>query len=306
MEVDEKEPEGTIILSTTSEFVRNISLVAETMEDLVEQEEIQDPIPISQESHEIQESKMQIDITPIRSTAIIEEEPLVSRGMAATLKLLMQKNILEIPDQDTIKSTKQQAAKGKWLADQKRRELMLEMEKNKKIQNYRLERQERAQSGKKPLNTQHEKDYVDPRVAAQEDAKRFKDYNPDVSINYYDEYGRALNQKEAFKQLSHRFHGKGSGKNKIDKKLKKIDEELKRNKMTNIDTPLGTTDRMIEKTRELGSAHIVLSHGNKMAAPPILSVPLVKSEAISQSAVEAGTAIYKSRDKVSFGFQKKE
>ena len=34
-----------------------------------------------------------------------------------------------------------------------------------------------------------------------------------------------MNKKEAFKQMSHQFHGKGSGKQKTEKRLKKIDEE---------------------------------------------------------------------------------
>jgi U4/U6.U5 tri-snRNP-associated protein 1 len=37
-----------------------------------------------------------------------------------------------------------------------------------------------------------------------------------------------LNQKEAFKELSHQFHGKGSGKQKQEKRLKKLEDEKKR------------------------------------------------------------------------------
>lgn len=52
-------------------------------------------------------------------------------------------------------------------------------------------------------------------------------YRPDVKLQYHDEYGRSMNQKEAFKHLSHMFHGKGSGKQKTEKRLKKIDDEKK-------------------------------------------------------------------------------
>jgi U4/U6.U5 tri-snRNP-associated protein 1 len=34
-----------------------------------------------------------------------------------------------------------------------------------------------------------------------------------------------MNEKEAFRFLSHRFHGKGSGKKKIEKRAKKLAEE---------------------------------------------------------------------------------
>lgn len=57
------------------------------------------------------------------------------------------------------------------------------------------------------------------------DFKEKESYKPDVKLEYVDETGRHLNQKEAFRQLSHRFHGKGSGKKKTEKRGKKLDEE---------------------------------------------------------------------------------
>lgn len=57
------------------------------------------------------------------------------------------------------------------------------------------------------------------------DFKEKHGYKPDVKLEYADETGRQLNQKEAFRQLSHRFHGKGSGKKKTEKRGKKLEEE---------------------------------------------------------------------------------
>lgn len=56
--------------------------------------------------------------------------------------------------------------------------------------------------------------------------KDLKNFKPDVKLEYVDELGRQLNAKEAFRQLSHKFHGKGSGKNKTEKRTKKIKEEF--------------------------------------------------------------------------------
>ena len=56
----------------------------------------------------------------------------------------------------------------------------------------------------------------------------FKDkdgYKPEIRLEYVDDSGRCLNPKEAFRQLSHRFHGKGSGKKKTEKRQKKVEEE---------------------------------------------------------------------------------
>jgi len=50
-------------------------------------------------------------------------------------------------------------------------------------------------------------------------------YKPEVKIEYVDEAGRQVPPKEAFRYLSHRFHGKGSGKKKLEKRIKKIEED---------------------------------------------------------------------------------
>ncbi len=53
-------------------------------------------------------------------------------------------------------------------------------------------------------------------------------YRPEVKLHYVDEMGRDMTPKEAFRQLSHKFHGKGSGKKKTEKRTKKIMEEAVR------------------------------------------------------------------------------
>lgn len=61
------------------------------------------------------------------------------------------------------------------------------------------------------------------------EAARFnREYKPDVEIKYVDDEGRLMDQKAAFKHLSHQFHGKGSGKGKTEKALKKREEEGRR------------------------------------------------------------------------------
>ena len=55
-----------------------------------------------------------------------------------------------------------------------------------------------------------------------------KEYRPNIELKYHDEFGNSLDAKQAFKELSHQFHGKGSGKQKQEKRLKKLEEERKR------------------------------------------------------------------------------
>ena len=64
------------------------------------------------------------------------------------------------------------------------------------------------------------------RYAGQLSEFKEKDgYRPGFKLDYVDEKGRMMNQKEAFRFLSHKFHGKGPGKNKIDKRMKKMEQE---------------------------------------------------------------------------------
>ncbi|CAN0878384.1 SART-1 family protein DOT2 [Linum grandiflorum] len=55
------------------------------------------------------------------------------------------------------------------------------------------------------------------------DMDRFKD----IRIERTDEFGRIMTPKEAFRVISHRFHGKGPGKMKQEKRMKQYQEELK-------------------------------------------------------------------------------
>ncbi|EDV19648.1 uncharacterized protein TRIADDRAFT_33171, partial [Trichoplax adhaerens] len=89
------------------------------------------------------------------------------------------------------------------------------------------------------------------------------DYKPGFKLEYFDDSGRRLNAKEAFRELSHRFHGKVSGKKKIEKRNKKLAEEEAFKKMSSTDTPLGTVSLMRDKMEQTQNAFLVLSGGGK-------------------------------------------
>lgn len=84
-----------------------------------------------------------------------------------------------------------------------------------------------------------------------------------LQLSYQDEHGRELNQKEAFRILSHKFHGKGSGKKKSEKRSKKLDEQKMMMTMSSTDTPLNTLARLQERQAKEKSAYVVLSGGSK-------------------------------------------
>jgi len=72
---------------------------------------------------------------------------------------------------------------------------------------------------------------------------------------------------QAYRVLSHKFHGKSSGKAKTEKRLRKMEEELALNSMGSSDTPHNLAAAMIDRQEKTGSSHFVLSVGNRGVLP---------------------------------------
>ncbi|RDX92702.1 SART-1 family protein DOT2, partial [Mucuna pruriens] len=81
----------------------------------------------------------------------------------------------------------------------------------------------------------------------------------EIRIERTDEFGRILTPKEAFRTLSHKFHGKGPGKMKQEKRMKQYQEELKMKQMKSSDTPSLSVERMREAQARLKTPYLVLS-----------------------------------------------
>ncbi|GER41757.1 U4/U6.U5 tri-snRNP-associated protein [Striga asiatica] len=81
----------------------------------------------------------------------------------------------------------------------------------------------------------------------------------EIRIERTDEYGRILTPKEAFRQLSHKFHGKEPGKMKQEKRMRQYEEELRVKRMKNSDTPSQSVERMREAQAKLQTPYLVLS-----------------------------------------------
>uniref|UniRef100_A0A1D1XKA5 U4/U6.U5 tri-snRNP-associated protein 1 n=1 Tax=Anthurium amnicola TaxID=1678845 RepID=A0A1D1XKA5_9ARAE len=81
----------------------------------------------------------------------------------------------------------------------------------------------------------------------------------EIRIERTDEFGRIMTPKEAFRMLSHKFHGKGPGKAKQEKRMKQYEEELKLKQMKASDTPSMSVERMREAQARLKTPYLVLS-----------------------------------------------
>eukprot|EP00252_Welwitschia_mirabilis_P011776 TRINITY_DN261_c0_g1_i1.p1 TRINITY_DN261_c0_g1~~TRINITY_DN261_c0_g1_i1.p1 ORF type:complete len:1135 (+),score=425.73 TRINITY_DN261_c0_g1_i1:3053-6457(+) len=81
----------------------------------------------------------------------------------------------------------------------------------------------------------------------------------EIHLDRLDEFGRIMTPKEAFRKLSHIFHGKGPGKMKQEKRMKQYQEELKLKKMTTGDTPMMSMEKMRDIQAKLQAPYLVLS-----------------------------------------------
>ncbi|KIK41913.1 hypothetical protein CY34DRAFT_760290 [Suillus luteus UH-Slu-Lm8-n1] len=176
-------------------------------------------------------------------------------GMAATLSLLRQQGVIALPSADQTARENVQLHRDRFLAEYRHRQTQRETD--------RLQ----SRSGNKDQATREYENRLREQQEARAQLELFKDYKPDVEIVYYDEYGRVLTPKESWKALSHKFHGKGSGKMKTEKRLKKIAEEKKQAAMASGDTPLSMNRAFQIRQEKTGQAHFVLSVGNRGAVP---------------------------------------
>lgn len=214
---------------------------------------------------------------------ILEEEPNVAQGVAGALKLALKKGYIEDESKNNpaaVKTLQDLQAKNYQIEekyyDEEGRGWFLSFsslrfssfESRREWMTFTLDNEwfEFFLAGRRGGGNNH---YHGPVS----DFRDKSNYKPEVKLDYIDDSGRLLNQKEAFRYLSHKFHGKGSGKNKIDKRQKKIEQLNKLEQMSSSDTPLNTLKLLQEKQKQLQTPYIMLSGGaaNTLSGPSTLS-----------------------------------
>ncbi|XP_026159715.1 U4/U6.U5 tri-snRNP-associated protein 1 [Mastacembelus armatus] len=249
---NDPERKNNIVFNATSEFCRTLGDIPtyglsgnrEDQEDIMdfEQEEEKDDAGGSDSEMDenvgwstvnLDEEQKQPDFSTASAT-ILDEEPIVNSGLAAALLLCKNKGLLDTQMQKVarVKAPKPALANDNYCIEDK----MGFDDKYSRREEYR---------------------------GFTQDFKEKDGYKPDVKIEYVDESGRKLTPKEAFRQLSHRFHGKGSGKMKTERRMKKLEEEALLKKMSSSDTPLGTVALLQEKQKSQKTPYIVLSGSGK-------------------------------------------
>ncbi|KAK9463983.1 SART-1 protein [Lipomyces oligophaga] len=163
-----------------------------------------------------------------RDSGIGTDVNLSSVGLGSTLSMLRSRGIVPTLGEQDKARQRIERENNRFKASLSRSRALAEVEARK-------QRELDRKSGKFDTLTQREREDAAQRAnqkrqleEARDEQRRFKDYKPDVKIEYKDEFGRSMSTKEAFKHLSHQFHGKGAGKQKTEKKLKRIAEERKK------------------------------------------------------------------------------
>ncbi|KAJ8900951.1 hypothetical protein NDN08_000248 [Rhodosorus marinus] len=90
-----------------------------------------------------------------------------------------------------------------------------------------------------------------------------------VKLEYIDEFGREMTQREAFRRLCYVFHGKGPSRRKQEKLLRQyVEEQKNKKKGTGPDTPLESVKALKKETQSSGQAHVVLSGASAISQAP--------------------------------------
>lgn len=188
---------------------------------------------------------------------VTQEEPLVSKGLASTLSLLRSANALETITPEQLEKEAQQRQQDVWLT---RRKIEAKQEEEARRHN-------RMSGNFKDQGTRERENRERDAKLAQMAMDQYANYKPDVEIKYHDAFGRELTTKEAWKELSHKFHGRDPGFKAQEKLRRKRELQLQQEKMAAGDTPSGLAAAFNARAERTGQAHMVLSVGSRDNAP---------------------------------------
>ncbi|SPO05652.1 related to DNA binding protein SART-1 [Cephalotrichum gorgonifer] len=265
------EETGGMVIGEVSEFVANIKKPDEeerpkkrraTTEPRVEEDGEGEDVTMegaevySRTQEDDEEQVQEEEETPEDRDDVMEEKT-VGQSIGATLSLLRDRGVLR-ESEGGAERHETFIKKQEFLAKKRRMEAELEesarQQRERDRASGRLERmgQREQQEWARQQNNQRE------LQASRRLAELFNaEFQPTFEIKHTDEDGRRLDTKEAFKHLSHQFHGKGSGKGKTDKKIKKIADEQRREAQSVLDAGRdvgmsSVTAQQLKKRREAG------------------------------------------------------
>lgn len=270
------ESEGGLVIDETSEFVANLQkpTVPQARKPTVaSRADVQTSMAIDPDDDgdtQMQESYANVEDDVDRAERMkreesesanitangLDDEATLTSGLGSTLKLLKDRGIIRTEETGDINAIFRK--KQLFLAERQRHEADAERKaRSQRERDRNTGRLDRMTAREKEDYARQQNTYRDQQESRQLAEHFNRDYKPNVELKYIDDYGRSLNQKEAFKELSHQFHGKGSGKLKTEKKLRKIQDEKRNESKSALDVSQvggmsGATSQQLKKQRQAG------------------------------------------------------
>ena len=253
--------DGGLVIDETSEFVANLQRAAEEGKAKVANTQTQ-PIKAASPTGKAEDEDIDMDrsyndgqdaedlaarlkretstpAAPGLTDTGLEDEATLNQGLGATLSMLSQRGLIKKEGESDINALHRQ--RQQFLAEKQRREAAAEAKARQQRERDRASgRLDRMSAREREDHARWENKLRDQQESRQMAEVFNREYKPDVQLKYVDEFGRSMNKKEAFKHLSHQFHGKGSGKQKTEKHLKKIEDDKKREAQSSLDASQAT------------------------------------------------------------------
>lgn len=186
------------------------------------------PVQVEGDVEDTIEDTKQKPVSLKFDASMVAPETRTSLGLASTLKLLKSRGFIKEKTAEELAEEENRKNQRNWARDTARERIVRDIELSKKREKVRtasgydrLSNKEREALAQKE---NREKELLEAKMAQ----KRFENYKPDIKLEYRDDDGRLLSTKDAYRHMSHQFHGKGPGKGKIEKKLKRDEEERKK------------------------------------------------------------------------------
>ena len=234
----EEDEEGGLVIDETSEFISNLQLPDPERPLILKQESRgsndEGDVDMTGSHNDDLESGIKREGSEGIDTGL-GQELTVGSGVAAALSLARDRGLIQ-GDRD-----------GETNEDTRRRNLFL-MGKQKIERDVddwaRKERERQRESAEWKRMSIRDQEARSARLNEERDRRKSdllsqlmqREYRPAVHLRYVDDEGRNMTPKEAFKAMSHAFHGKGSGKQKTEKRLKKIEDEKQRDARNVLDS----------------------------------------------------------------------
>ncbi|KAL9015804.1 MAG: hypothetical protein Q9185_006818 [Variospora sp. 1 TL-2023] len=256
MDEDDQADDGGLIIDETTEFVANLrnSPEPQASRNTKSHPTTKHESPTAQEAHDIDmdrpsngtpdpeerfKRETSTPAAPELTGTGLEDEANINQGVGATLALLAQRGLVKTAQNGDINALHRE--RQRFLVEKRNREAEAERKARAQRERDRASgKLDRMSARDREEHARWENKQRDQAESRQMAEIYNRNYKPDVELKYFDSFGRDMKPKEAFKHMSHQFHGKGSGKQKTEKHLKKIEDDKRREATSSLDASQAT------------------------------------------------------------------